>query len=380
MRLKKFIPTAILLTVSLFSQTHFTPVWSGFPLQAFAVYVDAAVINGYGLYAGCMDPLALNYDPDATIDDGSCEFPGMGDANGDGIRNVVDIVIAVDIALNPENYAFLFWMDLNDDTFINILDIVMLVDWILYPELVGCTNLCAGNYDPEALYDDGSCIGDMAADYDGNCYETVQIGAQLWMAENLKVTHYNNGDPIPTGYSNSQWVGLSTGAYGVYPWDDDNISQNTCNGDCAEVYGNLYNWYAVDDDRGVCPAGWHVPTDEEYMELEMALGMSWEEAHDTYWRGTDQGSQLAGRADLWANGALENNPAFGSSGFIALPGGYRRDNNGGYYDMGENIMFWTATAYDSNNAWRRSLSYYYSEFYRYHGNMRYGFSVRCLGD
>jgi len=69
MRLKKFIPTAILLTVSLFSQTHFTPVWSGFPLQAFAVYVDAAVINGYGLYAGCMDPLALNYDPDATIDD-----------------------------------------------------------------------------------------------------------------------------------------------------------------------------------------------------------------------------------------------------------------------------------------------------------------------
>jgi len=387
MRLKKFIPTAILLTVSLFSQTHFTPVWSGFPLQAFAVYVDAAVINGYGLYAGCMDPLALNYDPDATIDDGSCEFPGMGDANGDGIRNVVDVVLLVDIALNPENYAFLFWMDLNDDTFINILDIVMLVDWILYPELVGCTNLCAGNYDPEALYDDGSCIGDMAADYDGNCYETVQIGAQLWMAENLKVTHYNNGDPIPTGYSDSQWGNLSTGAYAVYNNDPA----------LAETYGNLYNWYAVDDDHGICPVGWHVPTDEEWMELEMALGMSWEEAHDQSWRGTDQGSQLAGRADLWTNGALENNPAFGSSGFNALPSG-SRDYYGSFYGIGSygswwsatetdgswwsatetDDSWWSATETDTYVAWNRSMRSNYSYVSRYYFSKELGFSVRCF--
>ena len=368
MRLKKFIPAAILLTVSLFSQTHFTPVWSGFPLQAFAVYVDApAVIDGYGLYGGCTDPLALNYDPGATIDDGSCEFPGMGDANGDGIRNVVDIVIAVDIALNPENYAFLFWMDLNDDTFINILDIVMLVDWILYPELVGCTNLCAGNYDPEALYDDGSCIGDMAADYDGNCYETVQIGAQLWMAENLKVTHYNNGDPIPTGYSDSLWGNLSTGAYAVYNNDPA----------LAETYGNLYNWYAVGDDHGICPEGWHMPTDEEWMELEMALGMSWEEAHDTGWRGTDQGSQLAGRADLWTNGALENNPAFGSSGFNALPSG-SRDYYGSFYGIGSYGSWWSATETDTYVAWNRSMRSNYSYVSRYYFSKELGFSVRCF--
>ena len=369
MRLKKFIPAAILLTVSLFSQTHFTPVWSGFPLQAFAVYVDApAVIDGYGLYGGCTDPLALNYDPGATIDDGSCEFPGMGDANGDGIRNVVDVVLLVDIALNPENYAFLFWMDLNADTYINILDIVMLVDWVLHPELVGCTNLCAGNYDPEALYDDGSCIGDMAADYDGNCYETVQIGGQLWMAENLKVTHYNNGDPIPTGYSNSQWMYLSTGAYAVYDNDPAN----------AETYGHLYNWYAVDDDRGVCPEGFHMPTDEEWMELEMFLGMSWEEAHDFGIRGTDQGSQLAGNAGLWNNGALENDPAFDSSGFLALPGGYRGGSNGGYGHMGDDGFFWSATADGGFGAWGRKLYYDGSEVYRYGSYKLYGLSVRCV--
>ena len=370
MRLKKFIPAAILLTVSLFSQTHFTPVWSGFPLQAFAVYVDApAVIDGYGLYGGCTDPLALNYDPGATIDDGSCEFPGMGDANGDGIRNVVDVVLLVDIALNPENYAFLFWMDLNADTYINILDIVMLVDWVLHPELVGCTNLCAGNYDPEALYDDGSCIGDMAADYDGNCYETVQIGGQLWMAENLKVTHYRNGESIPNVTGNFAWDNLTTGAYCEYANSSDNVA----------TYGRLYNGYAVDDDRGLCPAGWHVPTDEEYMELEMALGMSWEEAQDTVYRGTDQGSQLAGRADLWSDGELENNAEFGTSGFSALPGGYRL-YYGVFSNKGYNAYFWSSTEYYSIYAWVRVLSYYNSAVYRNFTTKPYGFSVRCVRD
>ena len=91
---------------------------------------------------------------------------------------------------------------------------------------------------------------DTVTDIDGNVYQTVPIGDQLWMAENLKVTHYNNGDEIPTGYSNSAWSNLSTGAYAVY---DDNESN-------ADTYGYLYNWYAVDDWwHGVCPDGWHVP-------------------------------------------------------------------------------------------------------------------------
>ena len=103
---------------------------------------------------------------------------------------------------------------------------------------------------------------DTVTDIDGNEYETVEIGEQVWMAENLKVTHYNDGTEIPTGYSDDDWAGLSTGAYAVY---DDNESN-------ADTYGYLYNWYAVDDDREVCPASWHVPTDGEYTALSDYLG------------------------------------------------------------------------------------------------------------
>ena len=110
------------------------------------------------------------------------------------------------------------------------------------------------------------------------------------MAENLKVTHYNDGSEIPTGLSSGsdgEWANTTEGAYAVY---DDNPSY-------ADIYGNLYNWFVVDDDRGVCPDGWHVPSDEEFIELEMFLGMSEEEANNTGWRGTDEGSKLAGNSD-----------------------------------------------------------------------------------
>ena len=207
-------------------------------------------------------------------------------------------------------------------------------------------------------------------DIDGNVYETIAIGEQVWMKENLKVTHYNDGSEIPTGYSNSEWVNLSTGAYAVY---DDNESN-------ADTYGYLYNWYAVDDERGVCPEEWHVPTDDEIKQLEMYLGMSQEEADDTGYRGTNEGSKLAGRADLWNDGALENNPEFGTSGFDFLPGGYRSYSNGSYYYMGFYGDFWSSTESNSGSAWGRRLGYYYSEVDRSNYYKRIGFSVRCIRD
>ena len=98
-------------------------------------------------------------------------------------------------------------------------------------------------------------------DYDGNSYETVIIGNQEWMSENLKVTHYNNGDAIQYVQQESSepnvWENLSTGAYAIY---NDDLSHQ-------ETYGNLYNWYTVDDSRGVCPEGWHVPSDNEFTVL-----------------------------------------------------------------------------------------------------------------
>ncbi|MEJ2629601.1 MAG: fibrobacter succinogenes major paralogous domain-containing protein, partial [bacterium] len=101
-------------------------------------------------------------------------------------------------------------------------------------------------------------------DIDGNTYQTVKIGDQWWMAENLKVTHYRNNDEIPNVTYWGDWHDLSTGAYCDYNNNEGNVS--TC--------GHLYNWYAVNDSRNIAPEGWHVPTDEEWKELEMYLGMS----------------------------------------------------------------------------------------------------------
>ena len=190
------------------------------------------------------------------------------------------------------------------------------------------------------------------------------------MSENLKTTHYNNGDEIPYP-SNADWESYTEGQYGVYDNDPSN----------AEVYGNLYNWAAATDERGVCPEGYHVPTDDEYKVLEMYLGMSESEANDTGSRGTNEGSKLAGGADLWYSGILKNNSEFGSSGFTGLPAGYRGYDNGTYSaTMGWSGSFWSSSESSSGNAWSRELNYDDSNVSRTSNDKRGGFSVRCLGD
>ena len=198
-------------------------------------------------------------------------------------------------------------------------------------------------------------------DIDGNVYQTIIIGEQEWMMENLKVTHYRDGTAIPTGHSNSDWSNLSTGAYAVYNDDESN----------ADTYGYLYNWYAVDDSRNIAPEGWHVPTDDEWQILVDYLG----------------GSSVAGGKMKETGTEHWNSPNTGAtneSGFTALPGGYR---GSGYYGGMGNYggYFWSSTGYDSGYAWYRELSYDSSEvgrsyYYYYYGSKRDGFSVRCVRD
>ena len=134
------------------------------------------------------------------------------------------------------------------------------------------------------------------------------------MAEILKTTHYNNGDEIPYT-SNADWGSFDEGQYGVYDNDPAN----------ADIYGNLYNWSAATDERGVCPEGFHFPSDEEFMELEMFIGMSESGANNTGLRGSNEGSKLAGSEELWIDGDLENNSELEVVA-SALPGGYRSYN------------------------------------------------------
>ncbi len=208
-------------------------------------------------------------------------------------------------------------------------------------------------------------------DIDGNVYRTVVIGDQEWMAENLKVTKYRDGTAITNVTDNTAWGALTTEAYCFY--------NNNANNE-AETYGALYNWYAVNDSRDIAPEGWHVPTDDEWKELEMYLGMSLSEADGQVWRGTNEGSKLAGNADLWEDGTLEADSEFSTSGFSALPGGYRHYSAGGYNQMVYNAFFWSANDSNSDIAWYRSLSNLNSDVFRYLTNKRAGYSVRCIKD
>ena len=210
--------------------------------------------------------------------------------------------------------------------------------------------------------------GDKLTDIDGNVYKTVKIGDQWWMAENLEVTHYRNGDAIPNVTYNTEWSNLTTGAYCEY---DNNVSN-------VETYGRLYNGYAVTDSRNIAPAGWHMPTDYEWKQLEMYLGMSQSEADDIGWRGTDEGGKLKeSGTEHWVS---PNTGATNESGFFALPGGYR-SNYGTYSPLGTYAHFWSATVHGSSSAWYRGLDYSSSSGVgRGNSGKQGGFSVRCVRD
>ena len=241
---------------------------------------------------------------------------------------------------------------------------------ILFVLLLTTLLLIARNNDDSTSRTDTTDKFGTVTDIDGNVYQTIIIGEQEWMVENLKVTKYRNREQIPHLTENDEWTGTNSGAFCVY----DNNKTN------ADTYGNLYNWYAVDDDRQLAPEGWHVPTDDEIIQLEMYLGMS--EKETNYWgsRGTNEGSKLVGTADLWDYRALENETEFGTSGFNFLPGGYRRYSNGTFNNVGSGGTFWSSTESNKGGAWSRVLNYDHTEVYRYGSDERSGYSVRCVRD
>jgi uncharacterized protein (TIGR02145 family) len=202
---------------------------------------------------------------------------------------------------------------------------------------------------PIALYSMGSGVTDV----DGNFYPSIIINGQEWMQQNLAVTKYRNGDPIPTGLSDATWYSTTSGAYAIY---NNDVANNT-------LYGKLYNWYAVNDSRGVCPTGWHVPSDAECTTLATNLG----------------GSYVAGGKMKATSGwNSPNTGATNESGFTGLPGGYR-NSNGPYTNVGYRGGWWSSTEY-SNVAWYRRLEYGVSDVYRSNNNRHYGLSVRCVRD
>jgi uncharacterized protein (TIGR02145 family) len=204
-------------------------------------------------------------------------------------------------------------------------------------------------------------IFDSVTDIDGNIYHVVPIGGKKWLRENLQVTHYRNGDAIPNVTLDTQWKILTDGGYCVY----DNLAVN------GSTYGNLYNWHALSDSRGLCPTGWHVPSESEWTELGDSLGGTITAGGKLKSTGTiEQGT------GLWYT---PNTDATNSSGFTGLPAGYRI-NYGTYYSIGNVAYFWSSSEYSADKAWLYILDANNAELGWYFDFKTNGFSVRCCKD
>jgi len=307
------------------------------------------IIDSLTVFRDCNGVLGgMAYEDDCGLCDSNptndCFYEcDLGDVNCDGELNVLDVVLMVNMILTDEYDEI---ADINEDGVLNVLDVVRLVNLIL-----------------------DNIPNDTVTDIDGNVYETIQIGEQLWMAENLKVTHYNNGDSISYP-SDEDFGSFNEGQYGVYDNDYTN----------ADIYGNLYNWFAVDDDRGVCPEGWHVPSDEGWTILTDFIAP---EGIESWGNSIAGGKMKETGLDHWNS---PNTGAANESGFTGLPAGYRNYDTGYYFYMGsydyvgDYGYFWSSSENFGGNAWVRLLSYDTSSVGRGYSSKEFGLSIRCLGD
>jgi uncharacterized protein (TIGR02145 family) len=189
---------------------------------------------------------------------------------------------------------------------------------------------------------------------DGKVYKTIVIGTQTWMAQNLDVSTFRNGDTIPYVENWSEWKKLKTSAWCYY----ENKSSN------GPIFGKLYNWYAINDSRGLAPEGWHIPTDSEWTELSNFLG----------------GEKIAGDKIKSTSGWAFAGNGSNTCGFTGLPSG-GRTYEGDWSDPQYYGIWWSSTI-DSGtgNPWMRELSFSEGKFYKASNDERCGKSVRCIKD
>ena len=296
----------------------------------------AAIYNAPTPVAGCLDSEACNFDTEATLDDGSCHFncqfcltgtvwsEELGGCIGDGSG------------------------DINLDGCVQLNDLL---------DLLSAYGDCGAE---ESAWQCGDSL-----EYQGYDYETVQIGEQCWFAENLRAENYRNGDAIPANLSDDDWSSTTYGGVAVYGEDEGCNSESPDFDACDpsqsfEAYGRLYNWFAVNDERSLCPVDWHVPTDGEWTLLTDYLG----------------DLSVVGDMMKTTSGWIGNGT--NSSGFSGLPGGSRHYHNGGFNNAGYGADWWSTTP-NGPEAWYRHINQL-PEVNRFTWGKRGGFSVRCIKD
>jgi uncharacterized protein (TIGR02145 family) len=321
-------------------------IWS----RALSASEVTSLFNTPSPIQGCTDDAACNFDQDATVDDGSCTPSGCMDTDACNFNSEAECEgEACDYSCCPGpgccSVGHYWDWELEQCFDINPTD----------TNLDGCTDLndlmdILSAYGDCAVVESEFTCGDPLG-YQGYDYETVLIGDQCWFAENLRTEQYDNGDTIPGDLSDSQWVSMTAGAQAVY----NGLSSN------LNLFGRLYNLYSVLDDRGLCPTGWHVPADPEWLALAGSLG----------------GEEVAGLA---MKASIMDNPAWdgtNSSGFSGLQGGKREIN--GFFG-GASVGYWWTSTTMGCGGWHRNL---------HPGNDALtlssycniiGFSVRCIKD
>lgn len=232
----------------------------------------------------------------------------------------------------------------------------------------------------------GPCNGKNKLLYNGHEYQLVEIGGKCWFGENLQSNRYANGDYINGNLSPTGWLNTRSGAQAVYGENGEMCGSVQCNAASnLENYGRLYNWYAVNDARGLCPSGWHVPTDIEWMNLEEIAGLTSNEAQSVSWRG----SRYQPAIGMKLKSSTFDVPKWNGTnqlGFKALPSG-RRNYDGEFTEYGMSCYFWT-----SSEKYNTDVNLLFVDFawFRYmddggginraapgQGN---GFSVRCVSN
>jgi uncharacterized protein (TIGR02145 family) len=197
---------------------------------------------------------------------------------------------------------------------------------------------------------------DSLNDIDGNPYRVLNLYGQCWLKENLKTSHYQNGDSIAEIQNDNEWASLTSGAFSKYQNNSLNDS----------IYGKLYNGFSVSDPRNVCPAGWHVSTDADWGNLIDSLG------------GEGIAGGLLKSTELWA---MPNTGASNSVEFTALPGGMRDADHGGFFSNAINSGYWwSASSENAPAAFVRYINYPNVNVNRYSYGKKNGFSVRCVRD
>jgi uncharacterized protein (TIGR02145 family) len=271
---------------------------------------------------GCTYPAAVEYNSSANVDDGSCTFP----VDCYGVLNGTSVLDECGVCGGDNS---------------------------------SCVD-CAGVANGASVLDDcGTCDADASNDCDtcgdivsheGYCYSTVLIGEQCWFSENCR--YLPEVSPSSAGSETSPY-------YYVYGYEGSTVSEAKATSNYA-TYGVLYNWPAVMTE-GICPSGWHIPSDGEFTELTDFLG----------------GESVAGGKMKSSSGWNNDGNGSNSSGFTGLPGGYRY--SGGFYDNG-NVGHWWSASESGSYSWLRKLSRYYDDVSRFYNDRNYGFSARCVRD